>query len=42
MTFDPPPKGMMPQISVTIDGKYLGPDSARRNSELVIQALLCF
>ena len=26
MTFDPPPKGMMPQISVTIDGKYLGPD----------------
>ena len=26
MTFDPPPKGMMPQIGVTIDGKYLGPD----------------
>ena len=26
MTFDPPPKGMMPHIGVTIDGKYLGPD----------------
>jgi uncharacterized protein DUF3617 len=26
MTFDPPPKGMLPYMGVTIDGKYLGPD----------------
>jgi hypothetical protein len=26
MTFDPPPKGMLPHMGVTIDGKYLGPD----------------
>jgi hypothetical protein len=28
MTFDPPPKGMLPHMGVTIDGKYLGPDCA--------------
>ena len=26
MTFDPPPKGMMAHMGVTIDRKYLGPD----------------
>ena len=26
MTFDPPPKDMLPHMGVTIEGKYLGPD----------------
>ena len=26
MTFDPPPKGMLPHMGVTIEGKYLGPN----------------
>lgn len=33
MTFDPPPKGMLPHMGVTIDGKYLGPDCGAEKAQ---------
>ena len=33
MTFDPPPKGMLPYMGVTIDGTYLGPDCGAEKAQ---------
>ena len=33
MTFDPPPKGMLPYMGVTIDGTHLGPDCGAEKAQ---------